>query len=191
MGLDLSVLPESEFDSPLGTGSGAGAIFGATGGVMEAALRTAYELYTGKTLPRLEFDAVRGDINAIKEATIDLDGTPLKVAVANGLKNAEELIRRVERGEADYIFIEIMACPGGCIGGGGQPIGTNNAVRDARIQALYEIDRSLPLRKSHENPEIKTIYEEFFGAPLSQRSHELLHTHYHARPKRHDFSHLS
>ena len=187
MGLDLSVLPESEFDSPLGTGSGAGAIFGATGGVMEAALRTAYELYTGKTLPRLEFDAVRGDINAIKEATIDLDGTPLKVAVANGLKNAEELIRRVERGEADYIFIEIMACPGGCIGGGGQPIGTNNAVRDARIQALYEIDRSLPLRKSHENPEIKTIYEEFFGAPLSQRSHELLHTHYHARKKRHDF----
>ena len=191
VGLDLSVLPESEFDSPLGTGSGAGAIFGATGGVMEAALRTAYELYTGKTLPRLEFDAVRGDINAIKEATIDLDGTPLKVAVANGLKNAEELIRRVERGEADYIFIEIMACPGGCIGGGGQPIGTNNAVRDARIQALYEIDRSLPLRKSHENPEIKTIYEEFFGAPLSQRSHELLHTHYHARKKRHDFSHLS
>lgn len=189
VGLDLSVLPESEFDSPLGTGSGA--IFGATGGVMEAALRTAYELYTGKTLPRLEFDAVRGDINAIKEATIDLDGTPLKVAVANGLKNAEELIRRVERGEADYIFIEIMACPGGCIGGGGQPIGTNNAVRDARIQALYEIDRSLPLRKSHENPEIKTIYEEFFGAPLSQRSHELLHTHYHARKKRHNFSHLN
>ena len=191
VGLDLSVLPESEFDSPLGTGSGAGAIFGATGGVMEAALRTAYELYTGKTLPRLEFDAVRGDINAIKEATIDLDGTPLKVAVANGLKNAEELIRRVERGEADYIFIEIMACPGGCIGGGGQPIGTNNAVRDARIQALYEIDRSLPLRKSHENPEIKTIYEEFFGAPLSQRSHELLHTHYHARKKRHNFPHLN
>ena len=191
VGLDLSVLPESEFDSPLGTGSGAGAIFGATGGVMEAAMRTAYELYTGKTLPRLEFDAVRGDINAIKEATIDLDGTPLKVAVTNGLKNAEELIRRVERGEADYIFIEIMACPGGCIGGGGQPIGTNNAVRDARIQALYEIDRSLPLRKSHENPEIKTIYEEFFGAPLSQRSHELLHTHYHARKKRHDFSHLN
>ncbi len=159
--------PRVSFDSPLGTGSGAGAIFGATGGVMEAALRTAYELYTGKTLPRLEFDAVRGDINAIKEATIDLDGTPLKVAVANGLKNAEELIRRVERGEADYIFIEIMACPGGCIGGGGQPIGTNNAVRDARIQALYEIDRSLPLRKSHENPEIKTIYEEFFGVPRS------------------------
>ena len=191
MGIDWEALDEQEFDQPLGLYTGAGTIFGVTGGVMEAALRTAYELYTGKTLPRLEFDAVRGDINAIKEATIDLDGTPLKVAVANGLKNAEELIRRVERGEADYIFIEIMACPGGCIGGGGQPIGTNNAVRDARIQALYEIDRSLPLRKSHENPEIKTIYEEFFGAPLSQRSHELLHTHYHARKKRHDFSHLN
>ena len=189
-GLDLSVLPESEFDSPLGIGSGAGAIFGATGGVMEAALRTAYEVYTGQTLPRLEFEDVRNDVNAIKEATIDLNGTPLKVAIANGLKNAEEIIRRVESGEADYIFIEIMACPGGCIGGGGQPIGTNNAVRDARIKALYEIDRSLPLRKSHENPEIKTIYEEFFGAPLSHRSHELLHTHYHARPKKHDFSHL-
>ena len=189
-GLDLVGLPDGEFDAPLGTGSGAGAIFGATGGVMEAALRTAYELYTGKTLPRLEFEAVRNDVNAIKEATIDLDGTPLKVAVANGLKNAEELIRRVESGEADYIFIEIMACPGGCIGGGGQPIGTNNARRDARIKALYELDKSLPLRKSHENPEIKTIYEEFFGAPLSHRSHQLLHTHYQPRKKRHDFSHL-
>ena len=190
-GIKFTELPDEDFDPALGESTGAATIFGATGGVMEAALRTAYELYTGKTLPRLEFDAVRGDINAIKEATIDLDGTPLKVAVANGQKTAEELIRRVERGEADYIFIEIMACPGGCIGGGGQPIGTNNAVRDARIQALYEIDRSLPLRKSHENPEIKTIYEEFFGAPLSQRSHELLHTHYHARKKRHDFSHLN
>ncbi len=190
-GLDLSVLPESGFDSPLGTGSGAGAIFGATGGVMEAALRTAYEAYTGKTLARLEFEAVRNDVNAIREATIDLDGTPLKVAVANGLKNAEEIIRRVESGEANYVFIEIMACPGGCIGGGGQPIGTNNAVREARIKALYEIDRSLPLRKSHENPDINTIYEEFLGAPLSHRAHELLHTHYHARPKRHDFSHLN
>ena len=189
-GLDLSVLPESEFDSPLGIGTGAGAIFGATGGVMEAALRTAYEVYTGQTLPRLEFEAVRNDVNAIKEATIDLNGTPLKVAIANGLKNAEEIIRRVESGAAAYIFIEIMACPGGCIGGGGQPIGTNNAVRDARIKALYELDKSLPLRKSHDNPEIKTIYEEFFGAPLSHRSHELLHTHYHARPKKHDFSHL-
>ena len=190
-GMDLKHLPESDFDSPLGVGSGAGAIFGATGGVMEAALRTAYEVYTGKTLPRLEFEAVRNDINAIREATIDLDGTPLKVAVANGLRNAEEIIRRVESGEADYIFIEIMACPGGCIGGGGQPIGTDNAKRDARIKALYELDRSLPLRKSHENPDIQTIYQEFFGAPLSHKSHELLHTHYQKRQKKHDFSYLN
>ena len=109
VGLDLSVLPESEFDAPLGTGSGAGAIFGATGGVMEAALRTAYELYTKKDLPRLEFEQVRGEVGGIKEATIDLDGTPLKVAVAQRPKNAEEIIRRVQSGEADYLFIEIMA----------------------------------------------------------------------------------
>ena len=181
VGLDLSVLPESEFDSPLGTGSGAGAIFGATGGVMEAALRTAYELYTGKTLPRLEFDAVRGDINAIKEATIDLDGTPLKVAVANGLKNAEELIRRVERGEADYIFIEIMACPGGCIGGGGQPKDKNfsgDGLRQKRIDGLYARDRQMKLRLSHENPEIKAIYKNFYEKPLSPLAEEMLHTSY-------------
>ena len=190
-GLDLPALPERDFDSPLGTGSGAGAIFGTTGGVMEAALRTAYEVYTGKPLPRLEFEAVRAGVNDLREAVIDLEGTPVKVAVANGLKNAEELIRRVESGEAEYMFIEIMACPGGCIGGGGQPIGTDNAVRRARTKALYELDRSLPLRKSHDNPDIKTIYEEFLGAPLSERSHKLLHTHYHPRPKRHDFSHLN
>ena len=187
-GLDLARLPESEFDAPLGTGSGAGAIFGNTGGVMEAALRTAYELYTGKELPRLEFEAVRGEVGGIREATVDLDGTPLKVAVANGLKNAEEVIRRIESGEADYLFVEIMACPGGCIGGGGQPIGTDNAKRQARIKALYALDESLPLRKSHENPDIKTIYEEFFDHPLSHKSHELLHTTYAARPKRYDFT---
>lgn len=187
-GMNLATLPDSEFDAPLGVGSGAGAIFGATGGVMEAALRTAYEAFTGKTLPRLEFEAVRGEINGIREATVDLDGTPVKVAVANGLKNAEEVIRRIQSGEADYMFVEIMACPGGCIGGGGQPIGTDNAKRDARIKALYALDQSLPLRKSHENPDIKTIYEEFFGAPLSHKAHELLHTHYHARAKKYDFS---
>lgn len=189
-GMNLAALPGSEFDAPLGVGSGAGAIFGATGGVMEAALRTAYELFTGKTLARLEFEAVRGEVNGIREAVIDLDGTPVKVAIANGLKNAEEIIRRVQSGEADYIFVEIMACPGGCIGGGGQPIGTDNKKRDARIKALYALDQSLPLRKSHENPDIKTIYEEFFGAPLSHKAHELLHTHYHPRAKKHDFSHI-
>ncbi len=172
-GLELKVLPESEFDSPLGTATGAGAIFGATGGVMEAALRTAYELYTGKTLKKLEFEAVRG-FDGIKEAVIDLNGTPLKVAVAHTLKNAEELLKRAH----EYAFLEIMACPGGCIGGGGQPIGTDNALRQKRIDALYRLDASLPLRKSHENPEIKAIYERFFTAPLSHKAHELLHTHY-------------
>ncbi len=187
-GLNPVNLPESDFDSPLGTGSGAGAIFGATGGVMEAALRTAYELYTKKELPRLEFEEVRGEVGGIKEATIDLDGTPLKVAVVNGLKNAEEVIRRIQSGEADYLFVEIMACPGGCIGGGGQPIGTNNEKRKARIKALYDLDKSLPLRKSHENPDIQTIYQEFFDHPLSHKAHELLHTEYFPRPKRYDFS---
>ena len=173
-GLDMKSLPESDFDSPLGTGTGAGAIFGATGGVMEAALRTAYELYTGKTLPRLDFEEVRG-FEGIKEATVDLDGTPLKVAVVHTLKNAEELLSHAN----DYAFIEVMACPGGCIGGGGQPIGTTNAIRKKRMAALYELDRSLPLRKSHENPEIQAIYRDFFGEPLSHKAHELLHTHYH------------
>ena len=176
-GLEMRELSESDFDSPLGTATGAGAIFGVTGGVMEAALRTAYELYTGKLLPKLDFEEVRG-FEGIKEATIDLDGTPLKVAVVHTLKMAEELLKHKE----DYAFIEVMACPGGCIGGGGQPIGTTNAVRKKRIQALYELDRSLPLRKSHENPEIITIYKEFFGQPLSHKSHELLHTTYSEKP---------
>ena len=173
-GVDMRNLEESEFDSPLGTATGAGAIFGATGGVMEAALRTAYEVFTGETLPRLDFEEVRG-FEGIKEATIDLNGTPLKVAVAHTLKRAEELLQHA----SDYTFIEVMACPGGCIGGGGQPIGTTNEVRKKRIQALYELDRSLPLRKSHDNPEIQAIYHDFFTRPLSNKAHDLLHTHYH------------
>ena len=173
-GVDMKNLPESEFDSPLGTATGAGAIFGATGGVMEAALRTAYEVFTGKTLPRLDFEEVRG-FEGIKEATIDLDGTPLKVAVAHTLKRAEELLQHAD----EYTFIEVMACPGGCIGGGGQPIGTTNAIRRKRIQALYDLDKSLPLRKSHDNPEIQAVYRDFFGRPLSAKAHQLLHTHYH------------
>ncbi len=183
-GLDLRVLGESQFDSPLGTSSGAAAIFGVTGGVMEAALRTAYEAYTGQMLPRLEFEEVRAGIGGIREATVDLNGTPIKVAVANGLKNAAEVLRRVESGEENYTFIEIMACPGGCIGGGGQPIGTTNARREERIKAIYALDQSLPLRKSHENPDIQAIYSEFFGEPLSHKAHELLHTHYHNRKRR-------
>ncbi|MBR3458528.1 MAG: [Selenomonadaceae bacterium] len=178
VGISFQNLPESDFDSPLGTGSGAGAIFGTTGGVMEAALRTVYEKFTGKTLPRLEFEDVRG-FQGIKEAEVDLGERKVKVAIAHTLKNARIIMEQVKKGQSPYDFIEIMACPGGCIGGGGQPIGTTNAIRKKRMEALYRIDRELPLRKSHENPEIITLYKEFLGEPLSEKAHELLHTHYH------------
>lgn len=189
VGISFRNLPESDFDSPLGTGSGAGAIFGATGGVMEAALRTVYEKFTGKTLPRLDFEEVRG-FRGIKEAEIDLGERKVKVAIAHTLKNARILMEQVKKGESPYDFIEIMACPGGCIGGGGQPIGTTNAIRKKRMEALYRIDRELPLRKSHENPEILTLYREFLGEPLGEKAHELLHTHYHRVAPLYDFDHL-
>jgi iron-only hydrogenase group A len=181
-GLDWGRLADEEFDDPLGRSTGAAAIFGATGGVMEAALRTAYELVTKKELKNLDFVAVRG-MTKIKEATIDLDGTKINVAVAHGLGNAKELLERIKRGEKTYHFVEIMACPGGCIGGGGQPIKTTNAVREQRIDAIYREDKRMSLRKSHENPAITQIYAEFLGAPLGHKSHELLHTHYTAREK--------
>jgi NADH-quinone oxidoreductase subunit G/NADP-reducing hydrogenase subunit HndD len=181
-GIDFDRLEEEEFDKPLGLSTGAAAIFGATGGVMEAALRTAYELVTKKELENLDFVEVRG-MKAIKEATIDLDGTKLNVAVAHGLANAKELMERISRGEGDYHFVEIMACPGGCIGGGGQPIRTTNAVREQRIDAIYREDRRMPIRKSHENPAIKQIYEDFLGEPLGEKSHHLLHTHYTPRKR--------
>ena len=189
-GLLFEHLPDGAFDPMLGVSTGAAAIFGASGGVMEAALRTVVEQLTGEGMAPLEYQEVRG-MEGVKEASYELPGKTVRVCVASGLHNVKRVLDGIRDGSLQYDFVEFMACPGGCIGGGGQPIGTNNAVRDARIQALYEIDRSLPLRKSHENPEIKTIYEEFFGAPLSQRSHELLHTHYHARKKRHNFSHLN
>jgi len=178
VGLSFTDLPESEFDSPLGTGSGAGAIFGTTGGVMEAALRTVYEKFTGQTLPRLDFEEVRG-FKGIKEAEVDLGERKVKVAIAHTLKNAKILMEDVKKGKSPYDFIEIMACPGGCIGGGGQPIGTTNAIKKKRMEALYKIDRELPIRKSHENPDIITLYNEFLGEPLSEKAHHLLHTHYH------------
>jgi len=181
-GIDFARLEEEEFDAPLGLSTGAAAIFGATGGVMEAALRTAYEVVTKKELKELDFTQVRG-MAGIKEATIDLDGTKLNVAVAHGLGNAREMLERVKRGEKDYHFIEIMACPGGCLGGGGQPIKTTNAVREARIEAIYREDKRMKIRKSHENPAIKQIYEEFLGEPLGEKSHHLLHTHYTERSR--------
>ncbi|MGI6642454.1 MAG: NADH-dependent [FeFe] hydrogenase, group A6 [Bacillota bacterium] len=176
-GIDFKNLPDEEYDPPLGISTGAGVIFGATGGVMEAALRTAYELYTGKTLASVDFENVRG-LEGLKKATVDLNGTELRVAVAHGLGNARELLDKVKSGEEQYHFIEIMTCPGGCIGGGGQPIPTDTEIRAKRISAIYEADKNLPLRKSHENPAVKELYETYLGEPLGHKSHELLHTHY-------------
>lgn len=181
-GIDFNSLPDEEFDLPFGLGSGAGEIFGATGGVMEAALRTVYEVVTGKPLENIEFEAVRG-MEGVKEASVDLNGTEVKVAVAHGLANARKVMDAVKAGTADYHFIEIMACPGGCIGGGGQPIGTTNAIREKRIMAVYQEDRNLPVRKSHENPAVNQLYKEFLVEPLGEKSHHLLHTHYTPRGK--------
>lgn len=187
VGLSLTELPESDFDSPLGVGSGAGAIFGATGGVMEAAMRTVYEKVTGKTLKKLEFTAVRG-FEGIKEATVTINGRDIRLAVVHTLKNARKIMEQVKKGISPYDFIEVMACPGGCIGGGGQPIGTTNAIRQKRMAALYEIDKNMPLRKSHENPEIITLYKDFLGEPLSEKAHELLHTTYTKVTKPYNFN---
>ncbi len=182
-GIDFNSLPEGHYDDPMGEYTGAATIFGATGGVMEAALRTAYEVATGKTLESLEFTAVRG-LEGIKEAAIPVEGIgEVKVAVAHGLGNARKLMERIREGTGSYHFIEIMACPGGCVGGGGQPIPVNNEIRMLRAKALYREDESLTYRKSHENPAIKRIYEEFLGAPLGERSHHLLHTHYTPRDR--------
>ena len=186
VGLRLRQLPESDFDSPLGLATGAGAIFGATGGVMEAALRTVYEKLTGQTLEKLEFNEVRG-FEGIKECSVNINGREIRICVAHTLRNARRIMEQVQQGTSPYDFIEIMACPGGCIGGGGQPIGTTNAIRKKRMAALYEIDRSLPLRKSHDNPEIQTLYQEFLGEPLSEKAHELLHTTYHKVSKPYEF----
>ena len=187
VGLSIGKLPEQNFDSPLGLSSGAGAIFGATGGVMEAALRTVYEKVTGKPLEKLDFMEVRG-FEGIKECIVSLPGREVRIAVAHTLKNARIIMEQVKKGVSPYDFIEIMACPGGCIGGGGQPIGTTNAIRKKRMAALYEIDRNLPLRKSHENPDIQTLYKEFLGEPLGEKAHELLHTHYHKVDKPYSFN---
>lgn len=182
-GINFKAIPEAEFDSPFGLGSGAGTIFGVTGGVMEAALRTAYEVVTGKELTDFAtFKAVRG-VEGVKEATYDLDGVKVNVAVASGLANAKKVLEMVKSGEKNYDFIEIMACPGGCVNGGGQPIVPASVrnfedVRAIRAAGLYNDDANLPVRKSHENPDIKAIYDEFFGEPGSHKAHDILHTGY-------------
>ena len=177
--LNLNDMPDEDFDSPLGQSTGAAVIFGATGGVMEAALRTAYEVHTGKKLPRIDFEETRG-FEGIKEAVIDFDGFPLKIAVAYSLKNARILMEQVREGNPNgYHFIEVMACPGGCIGGAGQPYhhGNSDIIRK-RMEAIYREDVGKPIRKSHENPEIIAIYKEYYGEPCGHLSHEQLHTHY-------------
>ena len=171
-------LPDGDFDSTLGESTGASVIFGTTGGVLEAALRTVYEVYTGKTLPKMEFTEVRG-LEGIREATVDLAGFPLKVCIAHTLGNARKVMDKLRAGELDYHVVEVMACPGGCIGGGGQPYHHGHIeILQARQKALYAEDAAKPIRKSHENPDIQKLYKEFLGAPLSEKAEELLHTHY-------------
>lgn len=181
-GIDFANLEDGEFDPALGISTGAGAIFGATGGVMEAALRTVYEVVTGETLKKLDFEDVRG-LEGVKEAEVDMKGTKVRVAVANGLGNARKLLDAIKDGTGKWDFVEIMACPGGCIGGGGQPVPTNAETKRARMKAIYEVDADMPLRKSHENPAVQQLYKEFLGKPLGEKSHHLLHTHYTSRGK--------
>ncbi|MCD4707510.1 MAG: [FeFe] hydrogenase, group A [Candidatus Sabulitectum sp.] len=194
-GIDFDHLPIEKFDRLMGDSTGAAVIFGATGGVMEAALRTAYEVATGKEIPfeGLNVMPVRG-FEGIKEAAVPmpeemaegwefLAGATLKVAVAHGLANADKLLKAVKAGEAEYHFIEIMACPGGCLGGGGQPIPTDMEKRLERMRAIYAEDESLPLRKSHENPEVQLLYAEYLEKPLGHKSHHLLHTKYTKRDR--------
>ena len=193
-GINLKDLEDSEFDNPIGQGSGAGMIFGATGGVMEAAIRTVYELVTGREVPfnSLNVTPVRG-MEGIKDASLKientleefswLEGVELKVAVAHGTANAKTLMEKLKAGEADYHFVEVMGCPGGCLGGGGQPIPTTPEIRKARARAIYAEDEGLDIRKSHENPMIKLIYKEFLKEPLGEVSHKLLHTYYTPRGK--------
>ncbi|HBS58962.1 MAG TPA: ferredoxin, partial [Firmicutes bacterium] len=181
-GIDFDNLKVEEFDAPLGLSTGAAVIFGATGGVMEAALRTVAEVVTGKTLESIDFKNVRG-LSGVKEAVIPVGELKVKVAVAHTLANARLMLDKIRAGEADYHFIEVMACPGGCIGGGGQPITHCEGFRQKRVDAIYECDQDMVLRKSHENPAVKELYDTFLGKPLGHKSHELLHTHYHAQKR--------
>ncbi|MDP4146511.1 MAG: NADH-dependent [FeFe] hydrogenase, group A6 [Bacillota bacterium] len=177
-GIDFASLDDGAYDRPLGQSTGAAVIFGVSGGVMEAALRTAYEWITKEELANVEFQAVRG-LNGIKEASINLKGTEIKVAIANGLGNARKLLNDIRSGKNNYHMIEIMACPGGCIDGGGQPyIHGKYEILQKRMEGIYNEDRSMSIRKSHENPDIVALYEEFLGKPYGEKAHKLLHTKY-------------
>lgn len=185
--IEFTKLEDDRFDNPMGEATGAGAIFGTTGGVMEAALRTAYELMTGEELKELNFEEVRGE-KGIKKAVIKIGDTEVKVAVAHGLGNARKVSEQIKNGEADYDFLEVMACPGGCIMGGGQPIKSSKIrsevdIRRKRAEAIYSIDERSTIRKSHENPVLQGIYKEYIGKPGEHRAHELLHTEYSEKEK--------
>ena len=177
LGIDFQNIGDEDYDIPMGISTGAAAIFGATGGVMEAALRTVYEVITNKELPNLDIKAVRG-MEGIREAEIEVNGLNVKAAVSHGLNNARQLLDKIVAGEADYHFIEIMACPGGCLSGGGQPIPTSLEIRKKRAAAIYKEDRRLEFRKSHDNPAVQELYKEFLGKPNGEKAHHLLHTHY-------------
>jgi iron only hydrogenase large subunit-like protein len=181
-GIDFNDLPEDNFDNPLGESTGAAIIFGTTGGVMEAALRTAYKKLTGHNLPDLELNDLRGT-GGVKEASINLKDKVIKVAVVNGIGNIDPVLDMIEKGECEYSFIEVMACPGGCVNGGGQPIHQKPEKIKKRMQALYELDSKSKRRMSYENESVMKIYDEFLDEPNSHKCHEILHTKYFDRTK--------
>jgi len=194
-GMEFDKLPDEQFDNIMGISSGAAVIFGTTGGVMEAALRTVYEVVTGREIPfeDLNITPVRGTEGEVREASLKitktkpdfrfLEGVKLNCVVANGLAYAKQVMDQVKEGKASYHFIEIMACPGGCLGGGGQPNPPNKDLRTQRNEAIYKEDMGMPIRKSHENPDVQEVYKEFLVKPLGHKSHELLHTHYTPRKR--------
>ena len=186
MNIDFNTLEDEDFDAPLGESTGAAVIFAASGGVIEAATRTAYEIQTGKELKKVEFEQLRG-IDGVRSATVDFNGLQLKIGIASGLGNARKLLKDVKAGKSEFHAIEIMACPSGCIGGGGQPFHHGDvSVIKARQKAIYREDEGKTLRKSHQNPYIVKLYEEFLGEPCGHKSHELLHTHYYNKKKKLD-----
>ena len=175
--INFTDLQDQDFDRPLGESTGAAVIFGATGGVIEAATRTAYEVHTGKKLEKRDVEQQRG-MEGIRSATVDFNGLPINIGIAHGLGNARKLLEDVRSGKANYHAIEVMACPGGCIGGGGQPLHHgDSSILKARTEAIYKEDVGKQIRK-HENEYIKKLYEEFLGKPMSEKAHHLLHTHY-------------
>ena len=183
---DFVELEDGKFDDPMGEASGAGAIFGTTGGVMEAAVRTAVETLEGKSVEQVEYKEVRGE-KGVKEANLTVAGKEIKIAVASGLANARKIMEQIEKGESPYHFIEIMACPGGCIMGGGQPIKSSKTrmsvdVAGKRRAAIYSIDEASVIRKSHENPVMKMLYDEYYEKPGSHKAHKYLHTEYSGKP---------